>query len=785
VKPDQESPLGTQLRRLREAAGLTQEELAFRAGLTTNAVSDLERGKTRRPYPHTVRSLADALGLSEEERASLLTVVPRRDATGSESPSPVPGSILPSPPTPLVGREQELREIGDLLGGSEVRLLTLTGIGGVGKTRLAIAAAHEAEGHFPDGVAFVDLAPLRDPALVLSIIARSLGLREAEGQSVADTLRAHLLEKQTLLVLDNLEHLLEAAVEMVHLIEACPGLGVLATSRAPLRVRGEHEYPVPPLALPSSTRNPTEEEILATPSGRLFVERARAVFPSFALTTENAPSVAAICWRLAGLPLALELAAAQVRLLEPASLLPRLDQALAMAWARDLPERQRTMRATLDWSHELLSEPVRRLFQRLSVFAGDFTLEAAEAVGATEEPGEMLELLGALVEQSLVVVQPRKVDGEVRYGMLELVRQYAAEKLEASGDAEAARRRRAAFFLALTEEAEPELRGSRQVEWLERLEGENGNLRAAMSWALETDDAETAARLGWALWLFWRFHGHQREGRRWMEVLLEREVPPSLRPRAVHAAMSMAYMQGDYEAVARYSAELLKLSQEVGDALCTAYGWCGLGLVAMDRRDFGEATSCFEEALTLLRRAGEDGVVPVVQVWLGTVVLIQGDHDRAIPMFEAGLAQARERGDRLGTYNALYNLAQVALARGDHELATRMLEEGVTLSEQIGDQANLSYFLEGLAVVAGMRGEAEHSARLLGAAERLLEEAGASVYNYYKPDRSLYDRTTANVRSRLGEEGFEDAWAEGRTMTFEQAVKYALESDAASSPGSK
>jgi predicted ATPase/transcriptional regulator with XRE-family HTH domain len=785
VKPDQESPLGTQLRRLREAAGLTQEELAFRAGLTTNAVSDLERGKTRRPYPHTVRSLADALGLSEEERASLLTVVPRRDATGSESPSPVPGSILPSPPTPLVGREQELREIGDLLGGSEVRLLTLTGIGGVGKTRLAIAAAHEAEGHFPDGVAFVDLAPLRDPALVLSIIARSLGLREAEGQSVADTLRAHLLEKQTLLVLDNLEHLLEAAVEMVHLIEACPGLGVLATSRAPLRVRGEHEYPVPPLALPSSTRNPTEEEILATPSGQLFVERARAVFPSFALTTENAPSVAAICWRLAGLPLALELAAAQVRLLEPASLLPRLDQALAMAWARDLPERQRTMRATLDWSHELLSEPVRRLFQRLSVFAGGFTLEAAEAVGATEEPGEMLELLGALVEQSLVVVQPRKVDGEVRYGMLELVRQYAAEKLEASGDAEAARRRRAAFFLALTEEAEPELRGSRQVEWLERLEGENGNLRAAMSWALETDDAETAARLGWALWLFWRFHGHQREGRRWMEVLLEREVPPSLRPRAVHAAMSMAYMQGDYEAVARYSAELLKLSQEVGDALCTAYGWCGLGLVAMDRRDFGEATSCFEEALTLLRRAGEDGVVPVVQVWLGTVVLIQGDHDRAIPMFEAGLAQARERGDRLGTYNALYNLAQVALARGDHELATRMLEEGVTLSEQIGDQANLSYFLEGLAVVAGMRGEAEHSARLLGAAERLLEEAGASVYNYYKPDRSLYDRTTANVRSRLGEEGFEDAWAEGRTMTFEQAVKYALESDAASSPGSK
>jgi tetratricopeptide (TPR) repeat protein len=382
-------------------------------------------------------------------------------------------------------------------------------------------------------------------------------------------------------------------------------------------------------------------------------------------------------------------------------------------------------------------------------------------------------------------VQSPQAGGEVRYGMLEPVRQYALERIETSGDAEEARRRHAAYFLGLAEKAEPELRASRQVQWLERLEKENGNLRAAMSGALETDDAETAARLGWALWLFWRFRGHQHEGRRWMEVLLKRDVPAPLRPRVVHAAMSMAYMQGDYEAVAQYSPELLNLSQEVGDALCAAYGWCGMGLVAMARGNFEEATSCFEEVLRLLHRAGEDGVVPVVQVWLGTVALIQGDQDRAIPMFEEGLARARKRGDRLGTYNALYNLAQVALGRGDHELATRMLEEGVSLSEQIGDQANSSYFLEGLAVVAGMEGEVERSAQLLGVAKKLLEEAGTSVYNYYKPDRSLYERTVSNVRSRLGEENFEEAWVEGRTMTFEQAVEYALERDAASSPGSR
>jgi len=340
VSPEQEeSSFGRRLRQLREAAGLTQEELAFRAGLTPNAVSGLERGKSRRPYPNTVRSLADALELSEDERASLLAAVPKRDAAASKISSPISGSTLSSPPTPLVGRQQELEELRELLlGGSGVRLLTLTGIGGVGKTRLALEVAHKTEGHFPDGIAFVALAPLRDPALVVSTINRSLGLREEQGQSAADALHAYLREKRLLLVLDNFEHLLEAAPEISELIEFCPQIAVVVTSRAPLRARGEQEYPVLPLGLPTSTRSPDPREILRSPSGRLFVERARTrSSPTFELTEGNARSVAAICWRLAGIPLALELAAARVRFLTPATLLSRMDQALSAAWARGCP----------------------------------------------------------------------------------------------------------------------------------------------------------------------------------------------------------------------------------------------------------------------------------------------------------------------------------------------------------------------------------------------------------------------------------------------------------------
>ena len=738
-------PFGTRLRRLREAAGLTQEELALRSGVSAKAISTLERGERKRPYPHTIRSLADALDLSENERAALFVAVPKRGSVDAPvGPALATESNLPIPSTSLLGRKRELAEIKTFL--QEARLLTLTGTGGVGKTRLAIEATRDATRLFPDGAVFVTLASLSDFTFVLPTVAQSLGLREAGGE----ILRGYLRDKQLLLVLDNFEHVLEAAPEVAALIETCPKLSVLVTSRAPLRVRGEQEYPVQPLALPTSTISPTVEEVVGSPSGRLFAERAREASPAFELTLHNAAAVAAICWRLAGLPLALELAAARVKFLDPATLLSRLDQALSAVGARDLPQRQRTMWATLDWSHELLSEEERVLFRRLSVFIGGFSLEAAEAVGASGRifAKNVLEILGQLVEQSLVVAQPDQKGSGVRYGMLEPVMQYALEKLQESREAEETKRRHFAYFLGLAEEAEQiyglltgtKLTGAEGEAWMDRLEREHDNLRTALGWAKERGEVEAGLRLVGALGWFWWTRGYFVEGHNWAEHFLEKPVRSDL--EAMDGARAKALL--------------------------------GAGMLSYGRGDLLRSLGLLEEGLATYRRLGDQAGTAAILAELGKVVRAQGDDDRAQELSKEGLHLSRLLGDNRSAAISLLTQGHLARHRGDLARAAELFGEALALWKKLEDRRGVAYSLCNLGVAALERGEAGHALELHEESLKLYEALQD------KPGRAYALINLGDVARSLGEEGravslYEEALALHKELGIERGVLRALE----------
>lgn len=508
----------------------------------------------------------------------MLDLVPERRGESARASR----SNLPAQLTPLIGRVREAAAGREILRRPGVRLLTLTGPGGVGKTRLGMRLAEDLIGEFADSARFVSLARIFDPELVVSAIAHVLELEEAGERSLVERLKEHLQDKRLLLVLDNFEHVAQAAPVVTELLTACPHLKVLATSRQALHLSGEQEYPVPPLGLPDLKHIPETGDLLKSPAVALFVARARAVKPDFRLTGESAESVAGICHRLDGLPLAIELAAARVRLLPPRALLARLEQRLPLltGGALDLPERQQTLRNTIDWSHDGLDEEERRLFRRLSVFVGGFTLHAAEAVcNATEDPpGDTLDRLTSLIDKSLLR-QTAHVDGEPRFTMLETIREYALERLAAGEEADEIQNVHAAYYLALAEEAEPELNGAEQRAWLERLEAEHANLRAALQRSLEREDRETALRLGGALWRFWLSQGHLNEGRRWLEEALAGGggASASTRARALNGAGTLAHYQGDYGRAAELCGESLQLSRRLEDKrhIASALGRAG------------------------------------------------------------------------------------------------------------------------------------------------------------------------------------------------------------------
>jgi predicted ATPase/class 3 adenylate cyclase len=685
---------------------------------------------------------------------------------------------LPVQPTSLVGREREGDAVRERLLREDVRLLTLTGPGGTGKTRLALQAAADALDHFEDGVWLALLAAVDDPALVLPTIAQALGVKETEGRTTADALKEHLGRKRLLLVLDNFEQVLDAAPAVANLLAACPQLKVLVTSRAVLRLSGEHDFAVPPLALPDPVRLPhgggLAEGLRQYEAVRLFIERALAAKSDFAVTNENAPAVAEICVRLDGLPLAIELAAARVRVLSPQAMLARLHHRLPLltGGARDLPARQQTLRAAISWSHDLLDPAERALFRRLAVFAGGWTLEAAEAVCGPPS-GDVLDLLASLVEKSLVR-QEALEDGEDRFSMLETIREYAAERLEEAGQAEAQRAAHAGHYLAFAKRAAPELRRSAAAVWVGRLERDHDNVRAALRWALGSGEHETALRLAVAVLMFWYTRGYLTEGRRWLDAGMAAgaAVPAELRASALSAMGILAWEQGDLAQAAALYQDALMLQRELGDRAGSARTLGNLAWVALHEGDLERAAPLCEESLALFRAMEDDTGTAIALNRLGSLARQRGDLEAARAAYEESLALRRAAGDPRGVAVVTDNLARLALAQGTYERARALFQESLVSARRLGDREGLTSVLEGLAELAVAMGQHEPAATLLASAGRLRIEIAAPV----RPvDRAEHEGLLRAVRDALSAAAHAAAWAKGETMTDEQAAAYALE----------
>jgi len=678
---------------------------------------------------------------------------------------------LPVEVSTFIGRERERTEVHRLL--SSGRLVTLIGAGGCGKTRLALQVAADALEAYPDGVWLVELAALTDPGLVPQAVALAIGLREVPGRELLATLVDHLRSMHLLLVLDNCEHLVEACAQItVALLSACENIRVLATSREPLGISGEIASRVPSLSL-AEFGGPADMETLARSEAvQLFVERARAVQSTFALTPQNARAVADVSRHLDGIPLAIELAAARVAVLPVEQIAARLSDrfSLLTEGRRSALPRHRTLRAAMDWGYNLLSEPEQMLLRRLSVFAGGWTLEAAEAVCA--DPGSggfyILDLLSHLVLKSLVLADEQR--GEMRYRSLETVRQYGLIRLVDSSEVADVKSRHLKWCLALVEQAAPQLVGAAQAMWFDRLEAEHDNIRAALEWSLQSGQTEAGLRLMGAIWRFWFHRAHFAEGRGWLEALLraDADAEPRVRAEALKAAGNLAvWGHVDLASGRAFYDESLALFRGIDDRRSVATVLGNMAYVAASGGEIETERTLLEESLALRREIGDKWGIALALNNLGRAAFRRGDHAQALALISESLPIWRELEDRESIGMALRNLGRVAVHQADYARARALFADSLAIMCELGHKYGIAYQLEGSASLAAAEGQAARAARLLGAAEALREAIGAPLL---PPDLPDYQQTVAAVRSSLAAEMFAEHWAKGRALTLEEAV---------------
>ena len=793
------------------------------AVLTLSAVMDHEPpalGEHRSGLPARFERIVRRCLAKDREARYHSTRDLARDLLDAFRPTVAPSKSVASPASPTYGRTRELEGLRALLERRDVRLLTLTGPAGIGKTRLARQVAYELASDFPGGVEFVSLATVSNPSLLISAIAKSLGVVEQPGRPLDESLREHLAGRSggaTLLVLDNFEHLVSEAGVLPPLLDAAPGVKILATSRSVLRLYGEQEFPVPPLEIPREGDRPTPAALETIASVELFLQRARAVAPNFSLTSDNASDIAEICRRLEGVPLALELAAARVKLFAPRTLLGRLEKRLDLLTGgpRDSPGRLQTLRAAIDWSHDLLDDPEKTLFRRIAVFRGGFTLEGVEAAcNAREDLNvDILDGIASLRDKSLVL----RIEGEEeepRFAQLETIREYGSEQLTKSGEQEAIRRCHAAYFLVLAEEADAKLIGPEGPVWYTRLKQEEANLRAAVDWLTLGNEPVWALRLGAALLRYWERQEYFSEGRAQLEGLLAvpgAQVRTRERARALLAAAILSFAQGDMTAGTVRAQESLEIFREAGDRRGWVAALNDLAVGAFGRGEYATAAPLFEEAISILEEIGDRLAAERTRMNLADTLRAGGNEERARALFEHclqaftdltdfdGLAwtmshlarmesdrgnrgEAKEllahslslfekTGDFVGVSNCLSDLSRIAGGEGDFAAAREHLRRGLLVARREGLRRSLARLADDACALAVAEGRSEGAVRLAAAVESFRNSSGFRRPQVERPD---FEAALSRAKAALSDSGAEEAWLEGASMSIDDAVEEAL-----------